>query len=90
MLDPDQLTVLNLQLEAGEITQEECKQILKQMMIIQYIKRQTLSVTFKNSVFVRWISKVFYDIQQRSIKKHSAEPTISTEELSSWLRAKHM
>ena len=89
-LDPDLLTALNLKLTKGEITPENCQQLLKQMMITQYIQKHTLFFTFKNSGFVRWISKVFYGLQYNFIKKQPAEPTVSTEELSSWLRARHL
>lgn len=90
LLDPDQLTLLNLKLQTGEITPEECRQMLKQMMIIQYIQRHSLSATLKKTVFVRGICKIFSAIQHKFFKKKPAEPSISAEELSSWLRPRHL
>ena len=90
LLDPDQLTLLNLKLQTREITPEECLQMLKQMMISQYMQRHSFSATLKNTVFVRGICKIFSAIQHKFLKKQPAEPTISVEELSSWLRPRHL
>ncbi len=90
LLDTNQLTLLNLKLQTGEITPEECQEMLKHMMIIQYTQRHSLSATLKNTVFVRGICKIFSGIQHKFLTKYPAEPTISVEELSNWLRPRHL
>jgi len=90
LLDPDQLVLLNLKLQTREITPLECQGLLKQMMIIKYIQKHSLSTTLKNTAFVRGICKIFSSIQNKFLKKYPAEPTFSEEELSSWLRARHL
>jgi hypothetical protein len=90
LLDPDQLTLLNLKLQTREITPEECRQMLKQMMISQYIQRHSLSATLKNTVFVRGICKIFSSLKNKIFMKTPAEPTIGTEELSCWFRPRHL
>jgi hypothetical protein len=90
LLDPDQLTLLNLKLQTREITPEECLQMLKQMMISQYMQRHSFSATLKNTVFARRICKFFSAIQNKFFQKQPAESAISAEELSSWFRPRHL
>ena len=90
LLDPDQLTLLNLKLQTREITPEECLQMLKQMMISQYMQRHSLSATLKNTVIARGISKIFSSLQNKIFKKTAAEPAIGTEEISCWFRPRHL
>ena len=90
LLDPDQLTLLNLKLLTREITPQECQDHIKQMMMIKYIQNYGLSATLKKTVFVRWIYKIFSVIENKFSKKTHAEPTIGTEELSNWFRPRHL
>ena len=90
LLDPDQLTLLNLKLLTREITPLECKDILKQMMMIKYNQEYGLSATLKKTVFVHWVCKIFSMIKNKWFKKTPAEPTIGAEELSNWFRPRHL
>lgn len=89
LLHPDELTLLNMKLQTGQISPRECREILKLRMIQEYHRQRDRSF-FDKTRIVKNLLKALLRIKRRILKPHPAQPSISTEELVAWMLPRHL
>lgn len=89
-LPPKLISLLEQKLEAGEMTPEECKEVLKEMMLREYERSQ------EESSHINWKAQAarFQDKVHSFIKKlkerRPTEPSLGVEELAGTIRSRRL
>lgn len=90
LLPPGFIRLLEHKLETGEITPEECKIVLKELMLREFDRQQAeqspntwkiLAIKFQN-LAQSWLKKI--------MERPPAEPTIGMEELAGTVRVRRI
>lgn len=87
-LSPKSIRLLERKLETGEMTPEECKEIIKDLMLREYERKQAEKPRISN-LAARWLKGQSRSLLKKLWNRPLAQPTIGMEELTTNLRPRH-
>lgn len=90
LLSPKFIRLLEHKLETGQITPEECKEILKDMMLREYDRTQAEKYQTNWKALASWFQNQSHTFIKKLWNRAPTEPTIGIEELSGTIRPRHI
>lgn len=90
LLSPKFISFLEHKLEAGEMTPEECKEILKEMMLREYEKGQAESTQVNWKIRAAWFHEKINSLRKKIFERQPAESSIGMEELAGTMRSRRL
>jgi len=88
LLPPKFIRLLEQKLETGEMTGEECKEIIKEMMLREYEREQAEKPQISKALASR-LKVHFHSFLKKLWHRPLAQPTIGMEELNGTMRSRH-
>lgn len=90
VLPPKLIQLLEYKVEKGEMTDEDCKTILKEYMLREFDRKQAELSLRTWQVLLRKLQKLAQSFFKKILTRPPAEPTISMEELSGTVRVRRI
>ncbi len=88
LLNPKLVNFLEQKLEADEISPEECKEVIKEMMLREYHRKQVEPLPQKLKAKMNGILGWFDNHRDQHFEKPDAEPAIGYDELAGTVRTR--
>jgi polyhydroxyalkanoate synthesis regulator phasin len=90
VLPPKLIQLLENKVEKGEMTEEDCKAILKEYMLREFDRKQAELNPKTWQVLIIKLQNMTQAFLKKILKRPPAEPTISMEELAGTVRARRI
>jgi polyhydroxyalkanoate synthesis regulator phasin len=90
LLPPKFIQLLEHKLETGEMTPEECKEIIKDMMLREYELKQAEKAQVNWEALACWFQDRCQSFFNQLWNRPSSESTLELEELSGTIRPRHI
>ena len=90
VLPPKLIQFLEHKIEKGEMTDEDCKMVLKEFMLREFDRKQAELFPRPWQVLVLKLKNLTHFFLKKILKRSPAEPTISIEELAGTVRARRI
>ncbi len=89
-LPPKLVHLLQQKLEDGEMTAEECKDVLKEMMLREYERSQEESSQINWKAQASKLQEKVHSFLKRFKERRPTEPSIGIEELAGTIRSRRL
>ncbi|NIQ03301.1 MAG: hypothetical protein GWM98_25420 [Nitrospinaceae bacterium] len=89
-LDPHKILLLESKLEQGEISPEECKEILKRIMLKEYERKTSATLSDRIRTWIQQFGIRWNATRDRIRDRHFAEPSLDPEEMEGTVRSRHL
>ncbi|MDA0692752.1 MAG: hypothetical protein O3A78_04050 [Nitrospinae bacterium] len=90
LLPPKFIRLMEHKLETGEMTPEECKEIIKEMMLREYELKQDEKQQINWEALAFWLQDRCQSFFKQLWTRPSTESTLEIEELSGTVRPRHI
>ena len=90
VLPPKLIQLLEYKVEKGEMTDEDCKMVLKEFMLREFDRKQAELSLRTWQVLLLKLQNLIQFFLKKTLKRSPAEPTISMEELAGTVRARRI
>ena len=90
VLPPKLIQLLEFKIKKGEMTDEDCKMVLKEYMLREFDRKQAELNPRPWQVLAMKLKLLIQFFLKKILKRSPAEPTISMEELAGTVRARRI
>ncbi len=90
LLPPKLISLLEQKLEAGEMTPDECKEVLREMMLREYERIQEESSKINWKAQAARLQENIYSFIKKLKDRRPTEPSLGIEELAGTIRSRRL